>query len=97
MDEEKIAQIDAKFKLSESKNAEIFSAWNEVVLPKKYDAVVPYTQQFLLHVGRTKFLEIMYPLLIDNGYGKEARETYTKARPMYHTAARGVIDKIIKK
>lgn len=97
LDNEKIAQIDAKFKLSESKNAEIFSAWNEVVLPKKYDAVVPYTQQFLLHVGRTKFLEIMYPLLIDNGYGKEARETYTKARPMYHTAARGVIDKIMKK
>ncbi len=95
-DEKTLLLVDELFHLSESKNAEIFSAWTEIVIPKKYDKVIPYVQNFLQRVGRTKFLEVMYPLLMENGYEREARDTYSKARPMYHAASVGVIDKIVK-
>ncbi|MFV0238294.1 MAG: M1 family metallopeptidase [Flavobacteriales bacterium] len=88
--------VDELFHLSESKNAEIFTAWAEITIPKKYDKVIPYVEHFLQRIGRTKFLEVLYPLLMENGYEKEAKETYEKARPMYHAASIGVIDKIVK-
>ncbi len=95
-DIETLLLVEELFHLPESKNAEIFSAWTEITIPKKYDKVIPYVEDFLQRVGRTKFLEVMYPLLMENGYEKEARETYGKARPMYHAASVGVIDKIVK-
>ncbi len=95
-DLETIALVDEVFHLSESKNAEIFSAWAEITIPKNYDTIIPYVEDFLQRVGRTKFLEIMYPLLIENNYEKEAKETYKKAKPMYHAASVSVIDKIVK-
>lgn len=95
-DTETLLLADEIFHLSESKNAEIFSAWAEITIPRKYDKIIPYVEDFLQRVGRTKFLEIIYPLLMENGYEKEARETYGKARSMYHASSVNVVDKIVK-
>lgn len=91
---ERLAELDAAFALSQSSNAEIFVAWSRLAIPLNYLPVMPQVQQFLLKVGRTKFVVPLYRLLLENTAQQAfAREIYQQARAGYHPLTLAQIDK----
>ncbi|OBP15032.1 aminopeptidase [Rheinheimera sp. SA_1] len=90
----KLAELDAAFALSQSSNAEIFVAWSRLTIPLNYLPVMPQVQQFLLNVGRTKFVVPLYRLLLENPAQQGfAKEIYQQAKPGYHPLTQAQIDK----
>lgn len=90
----KLAELDAAFALSQSSNAEIFVAWSRLTIPLNYLPVMPQVQQFLLKVGRTKFVVPLYRLLLENTAQQGfAKEIYQQARAGYHPLTQAQIDK----
>ena len=81
----KLAELDAAFALSQSSNAEIFVAWSRLTIPLNYLPVMPHVKQFLLQVGRTKFVVPLYRLLLENPAQQGfAKEIYQDAKAGYH-------------
>lgn len=90
----KLAELDAAFALSQSRNAEIFVAWSRLTIPLNYQPVMPQVKKFLLNVGRTKFVVPLYRLLLENTAQQTfAKEIYQQARAGYHPLTQAQIDK----
>ena len=89
-----IAELDSAFAFSQSSNAEIFVAWSRLTIPLNYVPVMPKVKQFLLNVGRTKFVVPLYRLLLENTAQQTfAKEIYQQARAGYHPLTQAQIDK----
>ena len=60
-------------------------------------AADPRLNEFLMNVGRRKYLKPLYSEMAksDDGMAR-ARAIYAKARPRYHAVSTGTIDKILK-
>jgi len=57
----------------------------------------PAMADFLIHVGRRKFLSPLYKALSQTESGKEfALEVYKEARPNYHFVSANSIDAILR-
>jgi len=93
----RLAEMDKGFGLSASPNAYIRSAWFELAIANRYEAVVPALDQYLNSVGRMLLIVPLYRDLKAQGdWGMPiARRIYAEARPGYHPVAAGVIDKIL--
>lgn len=90
----RLAELDAAFALSQSSNAEIFVAWSRLAIPLNYLPVMPQVQQFLMQVGRTKFVVPLYRLLLENPAQQGfAKQIYQQAKPGYHPLTQAQIDK----
>jgi len=90
----RLAELDAAFAFSQSSNAEIFVAWSRLTIPLNYLPVMPQVQQFLLNVGRTKFVVPLYRLLLENPAQQGfAKEIYQQAKAGYHPLTQAQIDK----
>ncbi|MFN3918134.1 MAG: M1 family metallopeptidase [Flavobacteriales bacterium] len=93
---EQLAYLDKEFKLSKSGNAEILSIWFEKSINAGYPGIDPYLEQFLVRVGRRKFLMPLYTALTKTEEGKaKAVKIYEKARPNYHYVSSNSIDKLL--
>jgi len=93
---EQLAELDSTFGLSKSGNAEIQAAWFEAAITRGYGEVRPALKDFLLRVGRRKFLRPLYAALAATPEGKEwAREVYAEARSGYHSVSTGTIDALL--
>lgn len=89
--------VDKQFKFTKSKNSEIQCAWYLLAIKTGYAPAQPYIKDFLIHVGRRKFLLPLYKALSATPRGKKlAREIYEKARPNYHSVSYTAIDAILK-
>ena len=94
---QRMQELDARFKLSDSGNSEILGAWLERAIDNKYTGANPAIERFLTTQGRRKFLRPLYTKLVATPEGKEfAKRIYEKARPMYHAVSRQTIDEIVK-
>ncbi|RVT47355.1 M1 family peptidase [Rheinheimera sediminis] len=92
-----LQQLDQGFGLSQSKNAEVATAWFKVALAKNYSKAIPALEQFLLKVGRRKFVVPLYLQLSQNPeYLEWAKNLYQKARPGYHPLTQSAVDKVLK-
>jgi len=89
---EDLKYLDEVYNFTNSKNPEIQCAWFEKAFLMKYDAVNKNAKEFLVHVGRRKFLEPLYLALKETNQMVLANEIYTAARPNYHFVARNTID-----
>lgn len=90
----KLAELDAAFSFSQSSNAEVFVAWSRLAIPLNYLPVMPQVKQFLLRVGRTKFVVPLYRLLLDNpAQHTFANDIYQQAKAGYHPLTQAQIDK----
>ena len=90
-----LSEIDLAFSLSQSTNAELFSAWARLVIPLNYQQIIQPLRQFLLSVGRQKFIVPLYTELKANPQWRSwAREVYREARPGYHPLAQQQLDKL---
>jgi leukotriene-A4 hydrolase len=95
VNEEMLSMLDSCFALTASKNSEILAAWWQIVVPAKYKAAYPAMEDFLVHVGRRKFLTPTYRALKETNQLADACAIYQKARPNYHFVSRQTMDELL--
>jgi leukotriene-A4 hydrolase len=89
------AELDARFGLSQSENAEILSGWLELALESRYAPAIARACDFLGEVGRMKYLKPLYKaLLAEPGTRAVARDAYAQHQDGYHPIARHVIESL---
>jgi leukotriene-A4 hydrolase len=95
---ERMAELDARFRFSESGNSEVLSAWLEKSIDDGYKAARPAIERFLTVQGRRKFLAPIYEKLAKNPDDLAfAQRIYAKARATYHPVSQATIDETMKK
>ena len=73
--------IDQTFGFSDSGNTEILDAWFDLAIHNGYSKeILPKIEQFLIHVGRRKFLTPLYRAFKETGQLETARMIYDKAK-----------------
>ena len=92
-----MSALDQAFGFTHSGNAEIQDAWYLHAIRHKYKVAYPFIEQFLIGVGRRKFLTPLYAEMIKTPEGKAwAKVIYAKARPNYHSVSYRTIDELLK-
>lgn len=91
-----LTTLDEAFHFSESGNSEILAAWFQPTIRAGYEPVRPVVEDFLIHVGRRKFLTPTYKAMLESGKSEWANEVYAKARPNYHAVARETMDDLLE-
>jgi aminopeptidase N len=96
LSKKQLDELDHTFCFSDSGNAEILVCWLELCLKNNYLKVLKVTEDFLMNVGRRKFLLPLYKALLQNNATREhAVCIYTKARERYHFVATNTLDKLL--
>ena len=90
-------ELDELYKITETGNNEVLFAWLEQSIKKQYVPAYPRVEQFLVSVGRRKFLTPLYRAMKETGQLDMAIDIYTKARPYYHSVATGTMDELLKR
>ncbi|MES2617268.1 MAG: M1 family metallopeptidase [Bacteroidota bacterium] len=92
-----MALLDEKYHLTASTNAEIQCDWYLLCIKNNYQAAYPAIEQYLLSVGRRKFLKPVYENLAKTQEGMAfARQVFEKAKGGYHAVSRNTIQGILK-
>ncbi len=93
----RLAELDARFKLTAATNAEIACSWLQVAIRERYEPAYARLDQYLTSIGRRKLIRPLYEELVRTPEGRErALAIYTRARPGYHPIAIATIDAIVK-
>lgn len=93
---DQMKSLDQNFSFTESGNSEIKSAWFEKVIPNNYTYADNEVQEFLVNVGRRKFLVPIYRAILESEAGIDrAKKIYKIARPNYHAVSSETLDKIL--
>lgn len=88
--------LDKSFGLTTSGNSEVLAAWFTHTVRRDYKAADKALEDFLITVGRRKFLTPLYKELIAKDPSKaRARAIYKKARPNYHSVAKQTMDDLM--
>ncbi|PCH95187.1 MAG: aminopeptidase [Bacteroidetes bacterium] len=96
LSEDKLSSLDKEFGFTNSKNAEIVAAWFIHVISNNYRKSYGKLEEFLVRVGRRKFLSPLYKELAKTEENKKvAIEIYKKARKNYHAISYGTVDGIL--
>ena len=92
----RLAQLDKAYGFTKSGNSEISAAWFQPTIRNNYKPVYTKVEDFLINVGRRKFLTPTYKALIESGKKDMAVKIYEKARPNYHAVSRDTMDELLK-
>jgi leukotriene-A4 hydrolase len=88
-----MGELDRTLNLTRSGNSEIAFQWLMMSIANTYEPAYPRLEEFLLSVGRRKFIRPLYQELAKTPEGKErALAIYRRARPTYHPIAVTSID-----
>jgi leukotriene-A4 hydrolase len=94
---ERLAELDRRFGLTESPNAEVAHAWYRLALASGYPGLEPALERYLTGIGRLKLIRPLYSDLMKAPQGAQlARRVYQKARPGYHAIAQRALDRVVK-
>jgi aminopeptidase N len=89
---EKLAELDAGWNLSDTRNAEIGRTWFIQVATRRYTDVYEPLEAHLNRYGRGRLIAPVYRALAENGEDLElAREIFERARGAYHPITVGWI------
>ena len=92
-----MGELDRAFNLTRSGNSEIAFQWLLMSIRNQYQPASARLEEFLLSVGRRKFIRPLYQELAKTPEGKQrACEIYRRARPTYHPIAVASIDADLK-
>jgi leukotriene-A4 hydrolase len=92
-----MGELDRTLDLTQSGNSEIVFQWLMMSIQNRYEPAYPRLEDFLLSVGRRKFIRPLYQELARTPEGrKRALEIYRRARPTYHPIAVTSIDEDLK-
>ncbi len=93
---EQMKELDDYLQFTYSGNAEILAAWFVHVIRPQYKPGYQNLENFLITVGRRKFLVPLYTELAKTPQGLAmARSIYAKARPNYHYVSVNTIDELL--
>jgi len=93
----RMTELDRAFRLTASGNSEILFQWLLMAIRNRYEAAYPKLEEFLMSIGRRKFIKPLYEELNKTPEGRERAMTiYRRARPAYHPIAVTTIDEILK-
>lgn len=96
LDINKIKALDSVFHFTQSKNSEIQCDWYQICIRNQYAPAYPFIEEFLLTVGRRKFLKPLYAEFKKTPGGKEmADKIYAKARSGYHAVSVQTLDELL--
>lgn len=88
--------LDKKYKLTESSNAEIACVWFQLAVATKYLPAFNAMRSFLNTTGRMKFLEPIYAALKNGDFANNlALEIYLESKSNYHPLAQKSIEEIL--
>ena len=92
-----MGELDSAFNLTRSGNSEVAFQWLMMSIENKYEPAYSRLEEFLLSVGRRKFIRPLYQELAKTPEGKaRAVEIYRRARSTYHPIAVTSIDQDLK-
>lgn len=92
-----MAELDRAFLLTRSGNSEIAFQWLLMSIRNRYEPAYARLEEFLLTIGRRKFIKPLYEELAKTPEGRErALKIYRRARPTYHPIAVTTIDDVLK-
>ena len=89
-----LKKLDTAFEFTTSGNSEILNAWFQLTIPTGYKVADNALEDFLMTVGRRKFLQPLYEAL----YLKDplrAKRIYKNARENYHSVSTQTLDAIV--
>ena len=89
-----LKKLDTAFEFTTSGNAEILNAWFQLTIPVGYKSADKALENFLMTVGRRKFLQPLYESLYAKDPAK-ARRIYKNARENYHSVSTQTLDAIV--
>ncbi|MDT8450081.1 MAG: M1 family metallopeptidase [Wenzhouxiangellaceae bacterium] len=96
LDAEKMAALDAEFGLTETGNVEILYLWLVRAIETRYEPGIERLEDFLLEVGRLKFIEPLYKELAATDWGREwAIDVYERAKAGYHPMTRKAAERAL--
>jgi aminopeptidase N len=89
--------LDAAFQFTATGNSEILAVWLRLAIAHSYAEADARLEEFLMTVGRRKFLEPLYKALVKTESGRaRATAIYARARPRYHAVSTSTIDEILR-
>ena len=92
----KMHELDQRFQVTESVNAEILYRWLLLAVRNKYEPAYSRLERFLTTVGRIIYVKPLYEELAKTEPGKAFAEAiYSRARPSYHPLTQAIVDKIL--
>lgn len=84
LSEEQMLDLDETFGLTASGNNEVAFSWLRIAIRNDYAPAMERLENFLVSIGRNKFLMPLYQDLMDNGKAEFAARVFEQARPGYH-------------
>ena len=94
---EEMKKLDTQFNFTNSKNSEIAAAWFEHCIDNRYEKSYPQIEDFLINVGRRKFVAPLYEKMKETGdLMPMAQGIYKKARPNYHFITTNTVDDLLQ-
>jgi aminopeptidase N len=91
-----MSELDRAFHFTRSGNSEIAFQWLLMSIRNAYEPAYPRLEEFLLSVGRRKFIKPLYEELAKTPDGKKRALTiYRRARSGYHPIAVATIDEVL--
>ena len=93
----RLQELDRRFHLTASPNAEIAHAWFRLAIQSDYPGLEPTLEAYLTSIGRLKLIRPLYEDLLATPEGAAfARRVYAQARPGYHAIAQRALDKTMQ-
>ena len=92
---EQLAELDKLFGFTGTQNAETAFAWYMQAIKGGYEPAMSEIEEFLMTVGRGKFIYRLYGALKANGQADWANEIFAKARAGYHPIAQRRISDVL--
>jgi hypothetical protein len=92
-----MAVLDREWDFTSTGNSEVAAQWLLMSIRAGYRPAERRLEQFLVEVGRRKFVKPLYEALVKTAGGKaRARAIYEKARPGYHPITQATVDALLK-
>ncbi|MFN7924172.1 MAG: M1 family metallopeptidase [Bryobacteraceae bacterium] len=93
----KMAALDRAYHFSASGNSEIAAQWLKMAVRNDYGPASTRLEEFLVNVGRRKFLKPIYEEMVKTPAGRErARGIFAEAAPGYHPISAATVKGIIE-
>lgn len=94
---QRMAELDRAFGFTRTGNDEILDQWLLMAIKNKYRPADARLDEFLITVGRRKYLKPLYEELVKTPEGKaRAQKIFERARPKYHPITTQAIEQIVK-
>jgi len=97
LEDAKLAELRARFRLGAAGNAEIALAWLSLVVRAGYEPAYPELEKFLLATGRYRLVVGLFREMSRTPQGTElGRRIYDKAKPGYHATIRQAVERLLE-